>query len=143
MGFQMVRVYMESKGQFFNYLRSEQALAAERQEVMLAQEQENDAQRAAQREELWAAEQKKRGQRLDREANRRQQIAESEASLSDSEAQPLRQYLLTHVVPTLTDGLSEVCKTMPEDPIEHLAQYLFAHAQDIAPQLEAHARRNF
>ena len=31
---------------------------------------------------------------------------------------------MAHVVPTLTAGLTEVCKEQPEDPIEFLAQYL-------------------
>lgn len=76
------------------------------------------------------------------EADRRTVLAEGEAALLKSEALPLQQYLLANVVPTLTDGLGEVCKVMPDDPIEYLAQYLFAHAQDIAPQLEAAASAN-
>merc|ERR1712070_912544 len=36
--FQSLRVYMEQKGQFFNYLRSEQEITAERHELLKEQE---------------------------------------------------------------------------------------------------------
>ena len=38
---------------------------------------------------------------------------------------PLRNYLLQNVIPTLTEGLIEVCKVKPDDPIDHLAEWLF------------------
>lgn len=33
---------------------------------------------------------------------------------------PLRNYLMQHVMPTLTEGLIEACKVKPEDPIDYL-----------------------
>ena len=38
---------------------------------------------------------------------------------------PLRNYLMQNVIPTLTEGLIEVCKLKPEDPVDYLAEYLF------------------
>ena len=38
---------------------------------------------------------------------------------------PLRNYLMQNVIPTLTEGLIEVCKLKPEDPVDYLADYLF------------------
>jgi len=38
---------------------------------------------------------------------------------------PLRNYLMAHVVPTLTRGLIDVTRARPEDPIDFLAEYLF------------------
>merc|ERR1712060_991366 len=98
---------------------------------------EEDARREKATQDRNAAEQSMRQKAAGEEAHRRQAIAESEAALLEAEAMPLRQYLLSNVVPTLSEGLSEVCKEQPEDPIEYLAQYLFAHAQDIAPALAA------
>ncbi|KYM83836.1 Putative adenylate kinase 7 [Atta colombica] len=40
-------------------------------------------------------------------------------------AEPLRQYLMEYVFPTLTEALIEVAKLRPEDPIDFLAEYLF------------------
>eukprot|EP00440_Ansanella_granifera_P008947 gb/GFBE01009696.1/.p1 GENE.gb/GFBE01009696.1/~~gb/GFBE01009696.1/.p1 ORF type:complete len:726 (+),score=256.90 gb/GFBE01009696.1/:1-2178(+) len=129
--FQAIRVYMESKGQFFNYLRSEEELVREQQEAQAALEAQADAEAEASRQELAAQEAALRQQAAGQEDSRRKVIAQNEASHLEAEAQPLRQYLLANVVPTLTAGLSEVCKEQPEDPIEYLAQYLFAHAADV------------
>lgn len=135
--FQSTRIYMESKGQYFNYLESEEE-RCQKQAALLAQaEQVEDEQRELMRQELEAAEAELRAQAAEDEAGRRQVIADGEASLLEAEATPLRQYLQLNVVPTLSEGLSEVCKEQPEDPIEFLAQYLFAHAQDISDNLDS------
>ena len=34
---------------------------------------------------------------------------------------------MQNVIPTLTEGLIEVCKLKPEDPVDYLAEYLFAN----------------
>jgi len=128
--FQAVRVYMESKGQFFNYLRSEEELVREREAEKAQLEEEGDARREAERQEQAQKEADLRDKTAGEEESRRQVIAQNEAAHLEAEAQPLRGYLLANVVPTLTAGLGEVCKEQPEDPIEYLAQYLFAHAQD-------------
>ena len=38
---------------------------------------------------------------------------------------PLRNYLMCHVMPTVTQGLIEVCKTKPEDPVDYLVGITF------------------
>eukprot|EP00931_Biecheleriopsis_adriatica_P029026 TRINITY_DN17288_c0_g1_i1.p1 TRINITY_DN17288_c0_g1~~TRINITY_DN17288_c0_g1_i1.p1 ORF type:complete len:741 (+),score=241.48 TRINITY_DN17288_c0_g1_i1:185-2224(+) len=129
--FQAMRVYMESKGQFFNYLRSEEELVREEEGKRALQEQEMDAKQEATRQALAAKEAALRQKAIEQEEARKKVIAQNEAAHLEAEAQPLRQYLVANVVPTLAAGLSEVCKEQPEDPIEYLAQYLFAHAQDV------------
>ena len=48
-----------------------------------------------------------------------------EKELLEVRSLPLRNYLLQNVIPTLTEGLIEVCKVKPDDPIDHLAEWLF------------------
>ncbi len=43
----------------------------------------------------------------------------------ETQSIPLRNYLMSHVMPTLTKGLIECAKSKPEDPIDFLAEYLF------------------
>lgn len=137
--FQATRRYMESSGPFFNYLKSDEERAAEKAVVVAEKQKQEDKRKRLELDLEISAEQTKRETRLEQEAGKRQIIAEGEAQLLEREALPLKRYLERHVVPTLTRGISEVCREMPEDPIEHLAQYLFAHAKDIAPQLAAEA----
>ena len=38
----------------------------------------------------------------------------------EAQSTPLRNYLMQHVMPTLTQGLIEVCKVKPEDAVDYL-----------------------
>ena len=67
----------------------------------------------------------------------------------ETQSIPLRNYLMQHVMPTLTQGLIEVCKVKPDDAVDYLvsptplccgrvlkalliqAEYLFKHNPQI------------
>ena len=49
-----------------------------------------------------------------------EQIKKEELEYLETQSVPLRNYLMTHVMPTLTKGLIECCKQKPEDPIDYL-----------------------
>lgn len=38
---------------------------------------------------------------------------------------------MDNVVPILTEGLIEVCKELPEDPVDYLAEYLFKRSLEV------------
>ena len=38
---------------------------------------------------------------------------------------------MDNLVPILTDGLIEVCRTQPDDPVDSLAEYLFKRSLDV------------
>ncbi|TPX48909.1 adenylate kinase [Synchytrium endobioticum] len=56
---------------------------------------------------------------------RLEEIRKQEQEVLEAQSVPLRNYLMKHVMPTLTTGLIEVCKVRPEDPIDYLAEFLF------------------
>ena len=43
---------------------------------------------------------------------------------------------MKNVIPSLTEGLIETCKVMPEDPIDYLAEYLFK----VSPAIDSKAQ---
>ena len=47
-----------------------------------------------------------------------------EKEMLEAKTLPLRNYLMRHVMPTVTQGLIEVCKTKPEDPVDYLVGYV-------------------
>lgn len=47
-------------------------------------------------------------------------MKEEEKELLETQSVPLRNYLMKHVLPTLTEGLVEICKVKPDDPIDYL-----------------------
>lgn len=49
----------------------------------------------------------------------------------DTRSQPIRQYLMDNVVPYLTQGLIDLCKKVPEEPGEFLADFLIKKADEI------------
>jgi adenylate kinase len=134
--FHAIRVYMEARGQFFNYLKSEEDRMREVAKELAQHEREQEAQRDCEVAEVKAKEGNRQAERSRQEAGRLRLIEQSEEQLLANETLPLRQYLMINVVPTLTEGLMEVCKVTPDDPIEYLSEYLFAHAQDIQAQLQ-------
>ncbi len=59
------------------------------------------------------------------------QIKEQERDILDMKSTPIRQYLNDNLVQILTDGLIEVCKRTPEDPVDFLSEFLFKHSLDV------------
>ena len=59
------------------------------------------------------------------------QVRRQEQEALELAASPLRSYLMKHVMPTLTQGLLEVCKSRPDDAVDFLAEYLFKNNPQI------------
>lgn len=49
-------------------------------------------------------------------------VREEEKATLEAQSLPLRNYLMKFVMPTLTEGLVEVCKVKPEDPVDYLVR---------------------
>ncbi len=54
-----------------------------------------------------------------------------EMALLEARSMPLRNYLMETVIPALTEGMLEVVKLQPEDPIDFLAEFLFQKGQEM------------
>lgn len=78
---------------------------------------------------------KDRKAREEREAAKLEQIRESERDLLDKRSQPIRQYLMDKVVPHLTEGLINLCKDVPDDPTDFLANFLLKRADEIDEEI--------
>ena len=115
------RVYL---GQPRNYGPSDEEIAAKKEleEAEAAKVAAEEAMVTAEREAAEAAE---RTRREEHEASRAAEVQQQEQELLEVRSIPLRNYLMQNVIPTLTEGLIEVCKLKPEDPVDYLAEYLF------------------
>ncbi|DAZ97275.1 TPA: hypothetical protein N0F65_009326 [Lagenidium giganteum] len=58
-------------------------------------------------------------------------IHAEEAELLEARAKPLRTYLMDTVLPALTEGMLEVVKVQPDDPIDYLAEFLFKKGMEM------------
>mmetsp|Transcript_39288 Transcript_39288/g.59982 ORF Transcript_39288/g.59982 Transcript_39288/m.59982 type:complete len:207 (-) Transcript_39288:12-632(-) len=115
-------------------------LAQESEEEVdeLTQMIQKEEQEAAQRKRL--DEDKKRQNQVEeemkkikeaKEAVKLEKLREQERDLLDQRSQPIRQYLMDNVVPHLTEGLIDLCKNIPEDPVDYLANFLLKRADEI------------
>lgn len=91
--------------------------------------QQRDGKSKVDREEI--VEREIRRQKESYTKHRLEQIKEFERDVLDSMSHPIRQYLMDNLVPILTDGLIEVCKKTPADPVDFLAEYLFRKSLDV------------
>jgi adenylate kinase len=56
------------------------------------------------------------------------ELEKQEKDLLEKKSEVLRRYLAENVIPVLSKGILHVCKTLPEDPVDELAHYLFDNA---------------
>ncbi len=54
------------------------------------------------------------------QAARLEEVKREEYEQLEAQSVPLRNYLMKHVLPTLTQGLNECCKVRPDDPVDYL-----------------------
>ncbi|KAG1706079.1 hypothetical protein DVH05_002640 [Phytophthora capsici] len=73
--------------------------------------------------------------KLARERARLELVQREEAELLETRAKPLRTYLMDTVLPALTEGMLEVVKVQPTDPIDYLAEFLFRKGQELDDEL--------
>nr|XP_042117069.1 adenylate kinase 7 isoform X2 [Peromyscus maniculatus bairdii] len=84
-----------------------------------------EAAETAEREHKEAVEMAERIARWEEWSKRLEEVKREERELLEAQSIPLRNYLMTYVMPTLMQGLNECCKVRPEDPVDFLAEYLF------------------
>lgn len=137
--FESARIYMEREGRPFNYLPSGDEVAAGILEARAAKMEEVAQAAAAELERLQSSD----GAVLQRESRRQaERMAIISKHLKDHQHlrdMPLREYLGEYMIPNLTEGLIEVCKVLPENPTDYLANYLeerAATSQGQNPQSE-------
>lgn len=53
-----------------------------------------------------------------------------ETALLEARSKPLRNYLMENVIPKLCEGMLEVVKVKPEDPVDYLAEWLFKNCSN-------------
>lgn len=125
------KIFIERNGKPNNYMTFDEEDEKVRIAKVEEQVKEKQAQIADIEEREEYVERQWRKQKESYTKSRFDQIKEQERDLLDAKSQPIRAYLLDNVVPILKDGLIEVCKNQPEDPVDFLAEFLFKEARNI------------
>lgn len=124
-------IYISKFGQIRNFMVESTDWLVEREQAL----KEKEALEEQQEEERKRQEKEEEDQQLqkqrERDLARLRCISEHEQRLLLARSIPLRRYLMQHVIPTLSEGLLEVCRVLPEDPVSYLAAFLFEKAKKL------------
>jgi len=128
--FESARIYMERAGRPFNYLPTEEEVHAE---ILARRTEREEAEEEKAGEGSRAADDEAHEEREERRhMERLRLIAEHEEQQRQLHELPLREYIMRFIVPNLTEGLSDICKVLPDNPVDYLATYLEEHAHAAA-----------
>lgn len=127
--FESVRIFMESAGRPFNFLPSEREVATQIRAQREAQDKAAKDKEAVRLNDKSEAEIEAADEARFHE-HRVRVVEDHLQKQADLTEMPLRQYLLQYLVSNLTEGLIEVCKALPEDPVDYLATYLEQQAKE-------------
>ena len=76
-------------------------------------------------------EDKKNEEKLKIARNEIDELKERERQILETKSQILRQYLAENVIPFLTQGILEIWKTLPNDPVKDLSNFLLEKSLQI------------
>jgi len=126
-----MKIYIERNEKPVNFMTWDEQIEEERRVKYQQAKAHIDVSKAmkAKQEEIVESVLKK--QKAAATATMMDQLREQQKEVLDSKSQLIRQYLLDNLVPILTDGLLDICKRQPADPVDTLAEYLFKRSLDV------------
>ena len=123
--FESMRIYIERFGRPYNYLKSVQYLNQEREKVLIQEEKKANEETEKKGEDDQKLLQAQKAQ-LEKLADERLvSVMAHMKELEDCDDLNMRQFLMKYIIPLLTEGMIEVWKVGPLDPVDYLADYIF------------------
>ena len=124
-----LKIYIEREGRPYNFLPNIEEMVEKRRKYI--EDRDLEAMELIEKEkekvekgenERWELRDKKAAERLDL-IKRELQVASKEQGI------PLRKYLMNNIMPALAEALIQVCKVMPEDPVDYVAELMYGHSK--------------
>ena len=123
--FESMRIYIERFGRPYNYLKSVNFLNEQREQVLIEEEKKAKEEAGKKGEESDKVQQAQRVA-LEKFADERLvQVMAHMEELEDCDDLNMRQFLMKYIIPLLTEGMIDVWKVGPLDPVDYLADYIF------------------
>ena len=123
--FESMRIYIERFGRPYNYLKSVRELNDEREKHLVQEEHETKtaAEQGTQQEKEKLEAQKAALEKMFEQRLKHVNIHMTE--LTECDDLNMRQFLMKYIIPVLTEGMIDVWKMGPLDPVDYLADYIF------------------
>lgn len=122
--FESFRIYIERNGRPNNYLESNKKLNEEREAVLLAEEKEENARKEKEAKKEEIGDEKDQSIKEAETKKRMEKVAEHMKELETCCDLNMRQFLMKFIIPVLTEGMIDVWRYQPLDPVDYLADYM-------------------
>lgn len=126
-----MRVYIERNGRSYNYLPSVRVLNVKREDELIKEEKDAKAEKA---EAQAGAKNKSEAEKSALEKlqdGRLESIRVHMEELESTSTLNMRQFLMKQIIPVLTEGMIDVYRVGPTDPVDHLAEYIFTKSNNL------------
>lgn len=123
--FESMRVYVERFGRPYNYLKSMQQLNDEREKYLVEEERQANELKEREEEASRKEEDEKKLALERKSVARLSSVAAHMKELEAADELNMRQYAMKYIIPLLTEGMIDVWKVGPLDPVDYLAEYIF------------------
>lgn len=129
--FESMRIYIERNGRSYNYLRSVRVLNTHREKALVTEEkQANIMAEQTKAEEEQVKSEKQKGLE-DLQMQRLVHVEQHISELNQTNKLNMRQFLMKQIIPVLTEGMIDVYRVGPTDPVDYLADYIFKKSNEL------------
>lgn len=126
-----MRVYVERHGRPYNYLPSVEEMNSKREDYLLGEENDMKANRKNKSEEESRIAREQWDVLVKLAEGRIPSVYEHVEAVAQTENLNMRQFLMKCIIPVLTEGMIDVWKVKPTDPIDYLSEYVFRKSNEI------------
>ena len=129
--FESMRIYIERDGRSYNYLSSVSVLNVRRENALLKEERDTKAAKSQEenKEKEIKASEKAALEKLQQE--RLVSVKKHIEELEKTGKLNMRQFLMKQIIPVLTEGMIDVYRVGPTDPVDYLADYIFKKSNEL------------
>jgi len=125
------KIYIERNEKPFNFMTYDEVAENKRNMEFLMGQMLKENKMVERHKQEEVVEQVLKKQKEAATKQRMAQLRNEQKEVLENKSQPIRSYLIDNLVPILTDGLLDICKRQPTDPVDSLAEYLFKRSLDV------------
>jgi len=129
--FEDMRVYIERNGRPKNYLPKVKKLNQQREETLMKEEQDRNESRSKEESQKQSVKKEERDALEKKQQERLVKIKQHMKELDEAKNWSMRQFLMKAIIPVLTEGMIDVYRVGPTDPVDYLAEYIYNKSNEV------------
>lgn len=129
--FEDMRVYIERNGRPKNYLPKVKKLNQQREETLMKEEQDRNENRFKEESQKQSVKKEERDALEKKQQERLVKIKQHMKELDEAKNWSMRQFLMKAIIPVLTEGMIDVYRVGPTDPVDYLAEYIYNKSNEV------------